>query len=493
MTDGELLDALVLDDSYTCINTISDSVQGRVEVVCRKSDFKVFVRKYIPIELANREVWEEIARLTAQEDSCYTLAHIEQIYELPNYLVIIMEYIEGISVESLVKEGGSIDVKDAVCIMLYVCEALEALASAKPRPIIHRDVTPGNVIVVGLGGIASSRPLRMEHLKRHAVLLDYGIARFAKPGNAVSDSSSYGDADVPAGHDTRVLGTRGFAAPEQFGFAQTDRRSDVYAAGRLLGYMLCAKEPGTQDYETALSEPGVSQEIAAIVRKACAFEPTARFQSAREFAIALYQAARVLGFEDILPTHGSLEDMHKQASVAAVANMIGQVANNSNALLADNAPNTGDISAGSSSHQPGLLPPAAKLKGIWGLIAKRLATPSGMRKRLPLVIRIVLMIAAAIGIFVFLVNLIERVPYVIAGGWGDEPYSLEAWMQGVTGILVYGATIYVFGTILYLNWGINRERPAASTLVYWRRVLLVICVSFALILLTGFIAPNTSR
>ena len=92
-------------------------------------------------------------------------------------------------------------------------------------------------------------------------------------------------------HDTTTLGTWGFAAPEQFGFAQTDARSDVYSIGCLLGYLLTGEQPSTDAYEEALDRSSlVAPPLAKVVRRASSFEPSARYQSARDLSDALRKA-----------------------------------------------------------------------------------------------------------------------------------------------------------------------------------------------------------
>ena len=108
-------------------------------------------------------------------------------------------------------------------LVVQLCEAAAALHA---HGIIHRDISPTNVIVAADG----------------AHLIDLGIARFRAEG---------------ATHDTTQLGTPGFAAPEQHGFAQTDARTDVYSLGRVLGYLLTGVRPEMPDaaeYEQALAD-----------------------------------------------------------------------------------------------------------------------------------------------------------------------------------------------------------------------------------------------
>jgi len=84
------------------------------------------------------------------------------------------------------------------------------------------------------------------------------------------------------------LGTYGFASPEQFGFAQTDARSDVYSLGRLLGYMLTGVYPDDKRYGQLLADPHVvPSQLKSVIDRACSFEPSARIQSADELRRAI--------------------------------------------------------------------------------------------------------------------------------------------------------------------------------------------------------------
>ena len=92
-------------------------------------------------------------------------------------------------------------------------------------------------------------------------------------------------------HDTASLGTWGFASPEQFGFAQTDARSDVYSLGRVLGFAMTGIRPDDETFDTVLSDRAVvPQSVFDVIQKACAFEPSSRYQSAEELSCALKDA-----------------------------------------------------------------------------------------------------------------------------------------------------------------------------------------------------------
>ncbi|SDX77663.1 serine/threonine-protein kinase [Paenibacillus sp. CF384] len=122
--------------------------------------------------------------------------------------VVVMDYIDGNTLQAyLASRGGDIRFTDILEIGSQLCEALHYLHSQHP-PIIHRDLKPTNVMI-DRGGFVR--------------LIDFGIAREYKRGKA---------------QDTVMLGTPGFAAPEQEGEYQSDARTDVFGLGALLYYML---------------------------------------------------------------------------------------------------------------------------------------------------------------------------------------------------------------------------------------------------------------
>ena len=240
--------AISLDDAYRVERVLAQGAGGLTELVTI-GGAGPFVRKKIPVKLANRGVWSSIGSL-----DCARLPKVEATYSLPDLFVVVYDYVPGQTLEELVAGRGRLDAATAAGLALDICEAAAALHSCG---IIHRDLSPRNVIVAADG----------------AHLIDLGIARMRVEG---------------ATRDTTFLGTRGFASPEQYGFAQTDARSDVYAIGRLLGFMLTGAEPDGENYEELLSNADqVDAHLAVCVRRACAFEPSARYQSAEAMAAAL--------------------------------------------------------------------------------------------------------------------------------------------------------------------------------------------------------------
>lgn len=240
-----------IDDAYRVERVLARGAGGVTELVTLDGSGP-FVRKRIPSQLARRGVWGTLA-----ECDCLRLPRVEASYEMPDEFVVVCDYVPGENLEQIVSARGRLPEGEACGIVSQLCEAAAALHA---HGIVHRDISPRNVVVAADG----------------AHLIDLGIARFRSAG---------------ATHDTTQLGTPGFASPEQHGFAQTDARSDVYSLGRVLGYLLTGVMPDVPEaaeYERTLRDEGVVRpEARAIVERASAMEPSARYQSAEELAAAL--------------------------------------------------------------------------------------------------------------------------------------------------------------------------------------------------------------
>ncbi len=248
MNDEHVMHAMGIDDTYHVERVLASRPEGTTEIVTLDGSGP-FVRKRIPSKQARRGVWATLA-----ECSCSRLPHVIASYEMPDEFVVVYDYIPGETLEQRVVLHGRLTEGDACRVVLQMCEAVGALHD---RGIVHRDISPANVIMSGDG----------------AHLVDLGIASFRGEG---------------ATRDTTHMGTWGFASPEQCGFAQTDVRSDVYSLGRLLGYLLTGVRPNEGQYESLLAdEEVVPPWLHAIIGRACAFEPSARYQSVNELYAAL--------------------------------------------------------------------------------------------------------------------------------------------------------------------------------------------------------------
>lgn len=129
---------------------------------------------------------------------------------LNNQLYAVEEYIEGITLSEYLRRNGPLSEEVAVH---FACCVLSGLADIHALGIIHRDINPNNIII---------------DTQRNARIIDFGISRTGKEQQ---------------GSDTNILGTQGYAAPEQYGFKQTDSRADIYAVGVLINYMATLQMP----------------------------------------------------------------------------------------------------------------------------------------------------------------------------------------------------------------------------------------------------------
>lgn len=323
MNDQQVIHALGLDDAYHVEQTLASGPGGVTELVTLDGSGP-FIRKRIPSKLARRGVW-----VTLAECDCARLPRVEATYEMPDEFVVVCDFVPGENLEQLVSARGALAEQDAITTTLQLCEAVGALHA---HGIIHRDISPTNVVMAADG----------------AHLIDFGIARFRVEG---------------ATRDTTQLGTYGFASPEQYGFAQTDARSDVYSLGRLLGYLLTGVSPAEADrYEAVLSDgQTVRPELAAVLQKASSMEPSARYQSAEELARALRgedgteQVGRANGAAHGTPakramqprnadgTHGAERRVRGLAVAAVVVAVVAMVAVAAAALHGGRATDGSDV------------------------------------------------------------------------------------------------------------------------------------------------------
>lgn len=237
-----------IDDMYHVERVLARGKGGVTELVTVEGAGP-FVRKKIPNELARRSVWSVLA-----DCDCARLPQVEATYKTPDEFVVVYDFVPGDTLEALVKQAGPLDAAQAVSLALDICEAAGALHA---QGVVHRDITPKNVVASSDG----------------AHLIDLGIARLYAEG---------------ATRDTNALGTWGFVAPEQYGFKQTDARSDVYSIGCVLGYLLTGVMPDEDAYHDALAdESAVPAHLRAVVERATNMEPSARYQSAMDLAAAL--------------------------------------------------------------------------------------------------------------------------------------------------------------------------------------------------------------
>lgn len=192
-----------IEQDYKTIRTLKSSERGCVSLLQNRQNGTRFIFRHYR---GNGEVYRKLLGI-----SCPNLPQIMEAAEQDGMVAVLEEYIQGDSLAYLL-EDALFSPAEARKIALQLCNALWVLHKLGA---VHRDIKPENVMIRG----------------SQAVLIDFDASRIFK-----------NESDT----DTLVLGTMGFAAPEQYGISQTDERADIYAMGVLLNIMLTGKHPSKE-------------------------------------------------------------------------------------------------------------------------------------------------------------------------------------------------------------------------------------------------------
>lgn len=203
--------------------------------------------------------------LVAETDILKRLNHpnlpsIIDVIDTEESFIIIMDYIQGNSLNKALEEYGAQPQENVIEWAKQLCDVLGYLHSRTP-PIIYRDMKPANIMLKPDGNV---------------MLIDFGTAREYKEKNLA---------------DTTCLGTVGYAAPEQFGgMGQTDARTDIYCLGATLYHLVTGMNPCEPPYEIKPIRdinPALSSGLERIIQKCTQRDPNDRYQSAAEMMYAL--------------------------------------------------------------------------------------------------------------------------------------------------------------------------------------------------------------
>ena len=187
-------------NEYDTIRLIKKSERGEVSLVRHRDSGTRYIFRHF---YGCSEVYQLLLTI-----SCPYLPQIMEVGERDGRTVLLEEYVQGDTLRDIL-ECGLLTAAEARQITRQLCSALWVLHS---MGVVHRDVKPDNVIVRG----------------KEAVLIDFDASRIYK--SAIQE-------------DTQILGTTGFAAPEQYGLSQSDGRADIYALGVLLNIMVTGEHP----------------------------------------------------------------------------------------------------------------------------------------------------------------------------------------------------------------------------------------------------------
>ena len=203
--------------------------------------------------------------LIAETDMLKKLNHphlpsIIDVIDGDGTFLIVMDYIEGVSLNHVLKHQGAQSQEDVIEWAKQLCDVLGYLHT-REKPIVYRDMKPANVMLKPDGNVT---------------LIDFGTAREFKSTSVA---------------DTTCLGTRGYAAPEQFGgMGQTDARTDIYCLGATMYHLVTGHNPAEYPYEMypiRQWNPRLSSGLEEIIIKCTQKNPEDRYQSCAELMYAL--------------------------------------------------------------------------------------------------------------------------------------------------------------------------------------------------------------
>lgn len=229
-----------IEEIYVELAELGSGETGKTFLARHRGSGKIVVKKLVPVQTG--KIYERIKEIHHPN-----LARVYEVCYCENVCVVIEEYISGETLEEKLEE---LKVLPQQTVTDYLLQILQGVSEIHKQGIVHRDLTPSNIL------ISTDNVVK---------LIDFGIARNPKENQK---------------KDTLILGTVGYASPEQFGFLQTDNRTDIYAIGILLNKMLTEKLPNEQ-----LTE---NKKFQRIVEKCIQIDPEKRYATVDEI---LYELA----------------------------------------------------------------------------------------------------------------------------------------------------------------------------------------------------------
>lgn len=260
---------LVLGGKYELLREIGQGGTGIVYVAADKRLNKQWAVKewkrdgFQSAEIQLKEIEREINILKKAEHP--VLPQIAEVINRNGIIYVVMDYIQGTALDRILKEEGAQPQDKVIEWAKQLAGALEYLHSLNP-PVIYRDMKPSNIMLQPDGRVK---------------LIDFGAAKEYKTENIA---------------DTMALGTRGYAAPEQFGderghgVYKTDARTDIYGLGATLYHLVTGKDPCEAPYEMRpIREwnPALSVSLEKIIAKCTRANPQERYQNCAELRYAL--------------------------------------------------------------------------------------------------------------------------------------------------------------------------------------------------------------
>ena len=255
----------LLDGKYKILNEIGHGGMSVVYLALNERANKTWAVKEVRKDGGN-DTTVVSQNLVAETEMLKKLDHpnlpsIIDVIDKDDSFIIVMDYIEGNSLQDLIDTDGPQHPEKVIEWAKQLCDVLGYLHSRRP-PIIYRDMKPANVMLRPTGDVT---------------LIDFGTAREYKYANQA---------------DTTYLGTRGYAAPEQFGGrGQTDARTDIYTLGATMYHLITGYSPADTNVEVLPIGKFVPQlkgsGLEKIITKCCQNDPAKRYQDCAELMAAL--------------------------------------------------------------------------------------------------------------------------------------------------------------------------------------------------------------
>lgn len=254
----------IIDGKYKILNEIGHGGMSTVYLAINEKANKPWAVKEIrkscrkDFQMIRQSLLMEVELLKKLKHP--NLPSIIDVIDEKENIMIVMDYIEGNTLEKVLSEQGAQKQETVIEWAIQLCDVLDYLHTRNPA-VIYRDMKPSNVMLKSDGSV---------------ILIDFGIAREYKERNVA---------------DTICLGTQGYAAPEQFGnMGQTDARTDIYCLGATMYHLVTGHNPSEPPYEMypiTYWNPELSTGLEQIILKCTCKNPNDRYQSARELKYAL--------------------------------------------------------------------------------------------------------------------------------------------------------------------------------------------------------------
>lgn len=242
-----------LQDGYSVLSCYYEQEEKSCYLLQKKETKEKYIvkcRKEREDRDSLQKEYEELGRLAERYPNLYQRA---ALHKADGYVYLLRTYIEGKNLEEYVAEDPYLRPERQFEILEEICQAVARLHAMDPV-ILHRDMKPQNLIL-DAGG--------------HVHLIDFETAR---------------EYDGTKKKDTVFFGTEGSAAPEQYGYAQTDMRTDVFGIGKIAEYLY-------EEYQVGY-DPLTEKRMQRIIKKATAFDPADRYQNVQALLLAIRNVRR---------------------------------------------------------------------------------------------------------------------------------------------------------------------------------------------------------